>query len=32
MKTFNKLLLWGLCLFIGVFLGYGLMNIFAAIW
>jgi hypothetical protein len=32
MKSFNKLLLWALCLFIGGFLGYGLMNFVERIW
>jgi len=32
MRTFNKILLWALCLFIGGVLGYGLMNIVARIW
>jgi len=32
MRSFNKILLWALCLFIGPFLGYGLMNIVARLW
>jgi hypothetical protein len=30
MKFLNKILLWALCLFIGVFLGYGLITITAS--